>query len=49
MIAGALAPNRPTSRVRAIGTESDPTAGAATFRPSTAERTEIAGVIMRSP
>ncbi len=41
--------NRKTSTVREIGTTSELRPGAATFNPSTAESTEIAGVIIPSP
>ncbi|MNT71771.1 hypothetical protein D3C72_2102960 [compost metagenome] len=41
--------NRPISSTTVIGTTQWPTPGRATSRPSTADSTEIAGVIMLSP
>ena len=41
--------NSPVSTAIAIGSTSEDRLGTATFRPSTAESTEIAGVIMLSP
>ena len=41
--------NTPVSSAKAMGTTSCSTPGAATCRPSTADSTEIAGVIIPSP
>ena len=41
--------NSPTRMTSVIGTTYGPSAGASTFTPSIADRTEIAGVIAPSP
>jgi hypothetical protein len=41
--------NSPVNTASAIGTTSDSSAGVATLSPSTADSTEIAGVIIPSP
>ncbi len=41
--------NRPQSTTIAIGTTAFSSAGATSFKPSTADSTEIAGVITASP
>jgi hypothetical protein len=41
--------NRATIIATVIGRTNSPSAGVTTFRPSTADRTEIAGVIIASP